>query len=136
MRRFIPLVLIAVLSGGSMATLALSVHQAQPDHRVTVWVCGQSQEFEPTVIPIACGDDNYGLVNLRWMQWGSSSAFARGTVVVDNCNPDCANGTISRSPIDIRVYGLVRRHYWWLNGTDTNIGLDNGPVSLSGPWTN
>jgi hypothetical protein len=41
---------------------------------------------------------------MRWSSWGSRSAIARGTVIVNTCEPSCVAGNMKRYTARFRLY--------------------------------
>jgi hypothetical protein len=62
---------------------------------------------DPTTIVIACADDGIGLQNLRWTAWSTTSAAGTGTLRLNLCTPDCANGTIAYYPASVTLSKVV-----------------------------
>ena len=56
------------------------------------------------------------MTNLNWRSWRASSAYARGTRAVNDCIPNCGQGTIHYYPGSITLWG-IRHHngkrYFW-----------------------
>lgn len=42
---------------------------------------------------------------LRWTTYTARQGVARGTVWLDDCNPDCATGTFRPAPVTVNVFG-------------------------------
>jgi hypothetical protein len=57
-----------------------------------VVACFNKTQVRPGSYLLACGDGSAYLQRLNWTAWGSSSALASGTYLVNNCTPDCADG--------------------------------------------
>jgi eukaryotic-like serine/threonine-protein kinase len=71
-------------------------------------VAGASQFMEITPKQITDSGDGSGYVtDLIWSNWGASQATATGTQEIDNCNPNCAQGTDSPFPATVTVAGLT-----------------------------
>jgi hypothetical protein len=51
--------------------------------------------IDPASIPVACADGSAVLTHLTWSSWTGSQASGRGTLELNNCTPNCANGTFS-----------------------------------------
>ena len=49
--------------------------------------------------------------NLVWSGWGTGAANAQGTIGLNNCNPDCAQGHILTVPVTISVTDLYNGTY-------------------------
>ena len=47
---------------------------------------------EPAEIVLACADDGALVQGLRWTSWTATSATAVGTLVYNDCSPNCAEG--------------------------------------------
>jgi len=52
--------------------------------------------------------DGSGLVqNLTWSGWGSATALGTGTLEIDDCNPNCAQGTYTGYPATVTLTNLT-----------------------------
>lgn len=58
---------------------------------------------DPATIVIACADGGIGLQDLRWTTWGAASATGTGTLWLNLCTPDCAEGTIAHYRADVTL---------------------------------
>ena len=56
---------------------------------------------------IACGDGAVFLQVRRYRFWHHDQAVGRGAVFVDDCDPNCADGTFHRTPARIRFFRPV-----------------------------
>lgn len=63
----------------------------------------------PTSYTLACADGNASLDQLTWSGWGEPTATARGVVVSNTCDPDCANGALRRDEATAVASGLRPR---------------------------
>jgi hypothetical protein len=108
-----------------------------------IWVCGYYPKVRPSNIPIACGDDQFGLGNLRWEHWGEPTAIAHGKTYTLKCQvePVSCNEDFSYvfAPITVEAYDLVHGYYQRLNGLHENLGpeqssIDTTPPVPSGHW--
>jgi hypothetical protein len=52
--------------------------------------CGEAQ-VRPSVYNLTCTAGAY-LAGLQWASWGSTAAFAQGTMMLDTCIPNCVAG--------------------------------------------
>jgi hypothetical protein len=87
----------------------------------------------PTAIGVAA-DVNMQLRNLHWTNWTPVEAAGWGDAVADNCNPDCAQGTIKLIRISIMLSDTVDGDYsfmTWGNGTTINNKLRGVGILLS-----
>jgi len=53
----------------------------------------------PTEIVISCADNGLGVEHLTWSSWTASSATGQGSLWLNLCKPDCADGTIAHYPV-------------------------------------
>lgn len=51
-----------------------------------------SPSVEPAEIVLTCADYGEVLMGLHWTSWTTTNASAVGTLVYNDCEPDCANG--------------------------------------------
>jgi len=61
---------------------------------------------EPTQI-FTTGDGSGYLKNLTWSGWGQPTAQGTGVLEVDNCTPNCAQGTFTGYPATVTLTGLT-----------------------------
>jgi hypothetical protein len=61
---------------------------------------------EPSQI-LTSGDGSAYVRGITWSAWGSPTATASGTMEIDNCTPNCAQGTFTGYPATITVSGLT-----------------------------
>jgi hypothetical protein len=52
----------------------------------------------PTKVELACATDNAYLDNVTWSSWTSQSATGSGDLHLNDCTPDCADGTFQTFP--------------------------------------
>lgn len=53
----------------------------------------------PTEIVISCADAGLGVGHLTWSSWTASSATGQGSLWLNLCKPDCADGTFAHYPV-------------------------------------
>ncbi|MFE9259115.1 hypothetical protein [Streptomyces sp. NPDC006879] len=70
---------------------------------VVVVDCFSQPQVRPTEYLLACGDGNNRLVDLRWDSWGSRTAKATGTDMVNDCRPYCAAGRFRPYPVTVTL---------------------------------
>jgi hypothetical protein len=61
---------------------------------------------EPKRIFVSADGAHY-LARLTWTGWGTPTARATGLDEVDNCLPDCAQGTFTGYPVKVTVTALI-----------------------------
>jgi hypothetical protein len=57
----------------------------------------------PRLLTLTCGDGNTVLKGLSWSTFGGSSAQAKGTFVMNTCEPDCAAGKDVSYPVTVKA---------------------------------
>lgn len=77
--------------------------------------CNGEMKTEPTSI-VNSGDGSVFVANITWTNWGLAIATGSGTLKVDNCNPNCAQGTLTGYPAtitlsDLKPYGGTKQGY-------------------------
>jgi hypothetical protein len=63
-------------------------------------------EVRPTTITDS-GDGTGVVKDLVWSNWGSAQATATGTQEVNDCNPNCAQGTYTGYAATVTLAGLT-----------------------------
>ena len=71
---------------------------APVDTSIDVYADCTRASVEPTEIVLTCADLGQVLQGLHWTTWSSSGAIGTGTLVYNDCEPDCANGSHHRVP--------------------------------------
>jgi hypothetical protein len=67
---------------------------------VTLSFCGNGPQPAPAVVEVICNTDDLTARNLVWTGWGTPTAAAAGTAVVDLCAyEDCHTGAFSSVPV-------------------------------------
>jgi hypothetical protein len=88
------------------------------------------------------GDGTTSLWNMTWPTWNSVQAVGDGTEKIDDCDPDCATGTLHAvkvtvllsKPVQVCVSGAGRL-FWtqvtftWPNGLPSVLSGDNAPTN-------
>jgi hypothetical protein len=57
----------------------------------------------PTSVTLTCGDGNTVLKGLKWSSFGGATAQAKGTFVIDLCEPNCAEGKTASFPVTVKA---------------------------------
>lgn len=61
-------------------------------------------KYKPTTVIVSCADANFRVRGIQWSSWTRREARGRGTALVNDCDPNCAEGTFHRYPIHLRAY--------------------------------
>lgn len=73
--------------------------------------------IEPAEIVLACADYGTLLEGLHWTSWTAASAMAVGTLVYNDCTPNCAEGhhhhvPATRITLTVPVHGADGQVVW------------------------
>ncbi len=49
--------------------------------------------------------------HLRWATWTPKQATGSGAVWIDNCSPDCAQGTFTSHKVKVQAFRPVKGHF-------------------------
>jgi len=71
---------------------------ARAGTRIKVYGNCTTPSIEPAEIVLACADYGVLVEGLRWTSWTAASAMAAGTLVYNDCTPDCAEGHYHHVP--------------------------------------
>jgi hypothetical protein len=67
---------------------------------VAVYDCSNKPEVRPGTFDLFCDGSGY-FTRLDWNTWSTSVATATGVVYLNNCEPNCAQGTWSHRTVDL-----------------------------------
>jgi hypothetical protein len=96
-RFFLASVILAVAV--LVAAFAISAFAASP---LKITNCNTAAS-RPKLLTLTCGDGNTVLKGLSWSTFGGSSAQAKGTFVMNTCEPDCAAGRDVSFPVTVKA---------------------------------
>jgi hypothetical protein len=60
--------------------------------------------YKPRRVIVTCADANFRVRSIRWSSWTRREARGRGTALVNDCDPNCAQGTFRRYRIRLRAF--------------------------------
>lgn len=55
----------------------------------------------PTTLTDTCADFGEAVFDITWKTWGIEGAKGRGTLSINECEPDCADGTRREYPVSL-----------------------------------
>jgi hypothetical protein len=84
-----------------VAAFAMSASAASP---LKITNCNTASS-RPKLLTLACGDGNTVLKGLSWSSFGGSTAQAKGTFVINLCEPNCAAGKDASYPVTAKASG-------------------------------
>lgn len=65
---------------------------------------------KPSVIDFSSDSTNI-VTHLTWSTWGPSTAIGNGQLGLNNCQPNCAQGTVTQVPVTIDLSAVVSGHF-------------------------
>jgi hypothetical protein len=68
-----------------------------------IYNCESQPLTEPAGYTLARADGNGGLSSLTWTSWTASEATGSGQYYSNTCNPDCAQGTFTYTPVTVTL---------------------------------
>jgi hypothetical protein len=68
--------------------------------------CNGEMRTEPPMIEVS-GDGSGFVAGITWSAWGTAEAQGAGTLKVDNCTPNCAQGKLAGYPATITLSDLT-----------------------------
>jgi hypothetical protein len=60
--------------------------------------------YKPARVIVTCADANFRVRGIEWSTWTATEARGRGTALVNDCAPNCAEGTFRRYPVRLRAF--------------------------------
>jgi hypothetical protein len=60
----------------------------------------------PAEVTTSCADFGTSISNIEWKTWTTTGAVGTGIYLINNCEPNCASGKASKSPVRISLDGL------------------------------
>lgn len=90
----------------------------------------------PTEVTTYCADFGISITNIGWKSWTANGAVGTGTYLVNNCNPNCAAGKVSESPVGVNLQGLYTDGERYFLRYLTFTGSDDFSASekIEGMW--
>lgn len=90
---------------------------ARVDAHIKVYGNCATPSIEPAEIVLACADYGALLEGLHWTSWTAASAMAVGTLVYNDCTPNCAEGHHHHVPgtrvtLTVPVHGADGQVVW------------------------
>lgn len=61
---------------------------------------------QPREILNTCADGGIGIWDIKWSTWGYRGAVGDGILRVNDCEPNCAEGTFSSRPVRVELTGF------------------------------
>jgi hypothetical protein len=90
----------------------------------------------PTEVTTYCADFGIAITNIRWISWTAKGAVGKGIYRFNDCDPSCASGKVSQSPVGVNLDGLYTDGERYFLRNLTFEGSDNLSSSerIEGIW--
>jgi hypothetical protein len=76
--------------------------------------------FRPATAQVS-GDGTYVLSGMNWSAWSATTAVGTGTALLDDCNPNCADGHIYHVPVEVTFSDPVKACKGGFNGQTPEV---------------
>ena len=121
-------------SSDSKLTEVADPRQVQPSE-VLSFSC-ETITARPTEVTTHCADFGTSITSIRWKSWTANGAVGTGTYLVNNCNPNCADGKVSESPVGVNLQGLYTdgERYFLRYLTFTSSDNFSASEKIEGMW--
>jgi len=96
------IVILATVIGLAVGTFSF-INSARANHVYTV-TCG-IVAYKPAVFFKSCSEGGVAVGEIEWEYWKKEGAHGKGTYAINDCIPDCATGTLSKTPVIVDLTG-------------------------------
>lgn len=62
---------------------------------------------KPDYITLTCADGGIAVGEIKWQSWGVKEAIGTGVYAENNCQPDCASGKLTKTPVVLSLTNLI-----------------------------
>ena len=101
LKKFMIFILLSPLFLSACGKLESSKNAQSQD--IFVSECGYGYAKEPSEIILTCADAGIRLTNLTFTNWSKELAKGSGSLVTNDCNPNCAEGSDVTYPVEITL---------------------------------
>ena len=95
------------------------------DQETFISECGYGYAQKPSSITLTCADGGMYVDQLEYSSWDNSSASATGIFFSNDCDPDCASGSLISNPVTIEISGTRKDANGKVIFTDLTITAEN-----------
>jgi len=78
--------------------------------QVYTWDC-EYPEFKPETIMLTCGDGGMYVNKIQWFRWDAKGAQGIGIYNVNDCDPDCVDGTFHTAKVKVHLSRLTKKDH-------------------------
>ena len=91
---------------------------------------------KPDYITLTCADGGIAVEEIKWQSWGVKEAIGTGVYAENNCQPDCANGKLIKTPVVLSLTNLIEyKSKFYLKDLAISTGTsNNNPYILKDNW--
>lgn len=68
----------------------------------------ETPKQRPESLTLTCADGGMRVENLIWAVWDKTGAVGHGNYLENDCQPSCAEGTYSRTPVYVTISDLAQ----------------------------
>lgn len=106
-----------------------------PDQQVLGFLCEIIMAKPDSSTPY-CADFGEAVFDITWTKWSAMGAEGFGTHSKNDCNPDCASGSITNTKVAVKLNGLYTdgKRYFLRDFTFSTLPSSNGSDEISGGW--
>jgi len=94
-----------LLSGVSVVVGVSAPSVSHAATQVFVNDCG-TPSIKPDSLTQFCADAGVSVIHIHWSSWSAKGAAGSGTLAINSCDPYCAAGKYSYTPVRIELSGL------------------------------
>jgi len=103
---FAPFFVSGVIVSGVIVGVGVSTPSvAHAATQVFVNDCG-TPSIKPDSLTQFCADAGVSVIHIHWSSWSAKGAAGSGTLAINSCDPYCAAGKYSYTPVRIELSGL------------------------------
>ena len=83
-----------------------------------------------------CADFGEAIFNISWDKWSVNGAVGTGTHSINDCNPDCASGSITKTKVKVSLENLYTdgTRFFLRDLTFTSVAKGVDGNYLTGGW--
>lgn len=106
-----------------------------PDNKVLAFLCEMIMAKPDSATPY-CADFGEAVFDITWTKWTAMGAEGYGVHSKNDCNPDCASGSITKTKVEVKLDHLYTdgKRYFLRDFTFSSLPGSNSGEEISGGW--